>query len=144
MLSFMNRLTISVLVGLSNGREVFATLSCRKDFGEVRGLIFDFVTFFVTFFHCPPPIGHLGPFWHREYFGWSFYDQDPSNNGNNAVMRAKWTGTLSKSLYCDPSKPDCNPENTGPGTSGGINSGASIAVNVVLSIASILCIVAFI
>jgi hypothetical protein len=69
--------------------------------------------------------GHVGPFFHREKFGFSFWDGDPANNNNNAVLRAKWTGQLYKSLYCDPSQPDCNPSQTGPGTTGGLTSAAT-------------------
>ena len=43
--------------------------------------------------------GHVGPFFHREKFGFSFWDEDPSNNNNNAILRAKWTGRLNQSLY---------------------------------------------
>ena len=57
--------------------------------------------------------GHVGPWFHREKFGLSFWDNDPSNNNNNAVLRAKWTGDLMPNLYCDPSDPDCDPDNTG-------------------------------
>ena len=28
----------------------------------------------------------------------------------HAVLRAKWTGKLMPNLYCDPSKPDCDPD----------------------------------
>lgn len=38
--------------------------------------------------------GHVGPFFRREKFGWSFMDMDPSNNNNNAIFRGKWAGTL--------------------------------------------------
>eukprot|EP00992_Anisonema_acinus_P013113 TRINITY_DN8553_c0_g1_i1.p1 TRINITY_DN8553_c0_g1~~TRINITY_DN8553_c0_g1_i1.p1 ORF type:complete len:418 (+),score=95.93 TRINITY_DN8553_c0_g1_i1:56-1255(+) len=43
--------------------------------------------------------GHVGPFFHREKFGFSFWDTDPSNNGNNAHFRGKWTGSLAPNLY---------------------------------------------
>ena len=56
--------------------------------------------------------GHTGPWFHREKFGFSFWDDDPSDNNNNAVLRAKWTGQLMPSLYCNPSEPDCTSENT--------------------------------
>jgi hypothetical protein len=59
--------------------------------------------------------GHVGPWFHRERFGFSFWDGDPSNNDNNAVLRAKWTGSSMPDLYCNPASPDCDPENTGPG-----------------------------
>ncbi|MEQ8548676.1 MAG: hypothetical protein RIC03_12240 [Cyclobacteriaceae bacterium] len=52
--------------------------------------------------------GHVGPWFHRETFGFSFWDNDPSNNNNNAILRAKWSGTLMPSLYCNPSEPDCD------------------------------------
>ena len=60
--------------------------------------------------------GHVGPWFHREKFGFSFWDSDPDNNNNNAVLRAKWTGNLMPSLYCNPADADCDPENTGPGS----------------------------
>lgn len=46
--------------------------------------------------------GHTGPWFHREKFGFSFWDIDVSNNNSNAVLRAKWTGTLMPSLYEKP------------------------------------------
>jgi hypothetical protein len=58
--------------------------------------------------------GHVGPWFHREKFGFSFWDNDPSNVNNNAILRAKWTGSLMPNLYCNPSDPDCDPNNTGP------------------------------
>lgn len=51
--------------------------------------------------------GHVGPWFHREKFGFSFWDNDPSNNNNNAILRAKWGGTLMDNLYCDPMDPGC-------------------------------------
>eukprot|EP00286_Rhodomonas_abbreviata_P022277 CAMPEP_0181295304 /NCGR_PEP_ID=MMETSP1101-20121128/4072_1 /TAXON_ID=46948 /ORGANISM="Rhodomonas abbreviata, Strain Caron Lab Isolate" /LENGTH=573 /DNA_ID=CAMNT_0023400039 /DNA_START=60 /DNA_END=1781 /DNA_ORIENTATION=- len=59
--------------------------------------------------------GHVGPFFHREKFGFSFWDNDPNNNNNNAILRAKWTGALMENLYCNPADADCDPNNTGPG-----------------------------
>jgi hypothetical protein len=58
--------------------------------------------------------GHVGPWFHREKFGLSFWDNDPANNNNNAALRAKWTGALMENLYCNPDDPDCDPDNTGP------------------------------
>lgn len=46
--------------------------------------------------------GHTGPWFHREKFGFSFWDNDPSNGNNNAILRAKWGGTLMPSLYENP------------------------------------------
>ena len=46
--------------------------------------------------------GHTGPWFHREKFGFSFWDNDPSNNNNNAILRAKWGGNLMPSLYEKP------------------------------------------
>jgi hypothetical protein len=46
--------------------------------------------------------GHVGPFFHREKFGFSFWDSDPQNNNNNAALRAKWTGRLMPNLYPKP------------------------------------------
>lgn len=60
--------------------------------------------------------GHVGPWFHREKFGFSFWDPDPGNNNNNAILRAKWTGRLMPSLYCNPADADCDPEKTGPGS----------------------------
>ncbi len=53
--------------------------------------------------------GHVGPWFHREKFGFSFWDDDPGNNNNNAVLRAKWTGNLMPNLYCNPADPGCAP-----------------------------------
>lgn len=53
--------------------------------------------------------GHVGPWFHRQKFGFSFWDGDPANNNNNAVLRAKWTGTLSPNLYCNPADAGCSP-----------------------------------
>jgi hypothetical protein len=60
--------------------------------------------------------GHVGPWFHREKFGFSFWDNDPANNNNNAVLRAKWTGELMPNLYCNPADAGCDPEKTGPGS----------------------------
>ena len=46
--------------------------------------------------------GHTGPWFHREKFGFSFWDTDPKNNNSNAVLRAKWTGKLMPNLYKKP------------------------------------------
>ncbi len=59
--------------------------------------------------------GHTGPWFHREDFGLSFWDSDPLNNNSIAVLRAKWTGNLMPSLYCNPADPACDPNKTGPG-----------------------------
>jgi hypothetical protein len=53
--------------------------------------------------------GHTGPWFHREKFGLSFWDVDPSNNNSNATVRAKWTGNLLPSLYCNPADAGCIP-----------------------------------
>lgn len=47
--------------------------------------------------------GHVGPFFHREKFGFSFWDNNTSDNNSNATLRAKWTGNLMPNLY--PSAP---------------------------------------
>jgi hypothetical protein len=60
--------------------------------------------------------GHVGPWFHRERFGFSFWDDDPANNNNNAVLRAKWTGKSMPNLYCNPADAGCDPEKTGPGS----------------------------
>ncbi len=46
--------------------------------------------------------GHVGPFFHRETFGFSFWDNNSANNNNNAILRAKWSGRLMNNLYIDP------------------------------------------
>jgi hypothetical protein len=46
--------------------------------------------------------GHTGPWFHREKFGFNFWDADAGNNNSNAVLRAKWTGNLMPSLYPQP------------------------------------------
>ncbi|TGL65098.1 hypothetical protein [Leptospira jelokensis] len=46
--------------------------------------------------------GHIGPWFHREKFGFSFWDIDINNNNSSAVLRAKWTGKLMPSLYPKP------------------------------------------
>lgn len=47
--------------------------------------------------------GHVGPFFHREKFGFSFWDTgSASENNSNATMRGKWTGKLMESLYEEP------------------------------------------
>lgn len=51
--------------------------------------------------------GHVGPWFHRGKFGFSFWDNDPSNNNNNAILRAKWSGELMENLYCNPADPEC-------------------------------------
>jgi hypothetical protein len=43
--------------------------------------------------------GHTGPWFHREKFGFSFWDADPNNNNSNAILRAKWGGESMPSLY---------------------------------------------
>lgn len=43
--------------------------------------------------------GHVGPFFHREKFGFSFWDMNPTDPSSHAVLRAKWTGTLAENLY---------------------------------------------
>jgi hypothetical protein len=46
--------------------------------------------------------GHVGPWFHREKFGLSFWDNDPGNNNSHAIVRAKWTGKLMPNLYPKP------------------------------------------
>jgi hypothetical protein len=53
--------------------------------------------------------GHIGPWFHRERFGFSFWDSDPANNNNNSPLRAKWSGKSMPSLYCNPTDPECDP-----------------------------------
>jgi len=54
--------------------------------------------------------GHVGPFWGRTKFGFSFW---PTGG-----VRANWTGTGLPQLYCNPNDPEnfpgCDPNNTGP------------------------------
>jgi len=38
--------------------------------------------------------GHSGPWFHREKFGFSFWDANPTDKGCNAGLRAKWGGRL--------------------------------------------------
>ena len=38
--------------------------------------------------------GHVGPFFHREKFGFDFWDV-----GAHAILRGKWTGKLMPNLY---------------------------------------------
>lgn len=54
--------------------------------------------------------GHVGPWFHREKFGFSFWDSDPKNNNSIAVLRAKWGGDSMPNLYCNPSEAGCNPD----------------------------------
>ncbi|MEM7184132.1 MAG: hypothetical protein AAF518_24755 [Spirochaetota bacterium] len=58
--------------------------------------------------------GHVGPWFHRKEFGFSFWDSEPGNNNSHTALRAKWTGTRLPNLYCNPSDSDCDPNNTGP------------------------------
>lgn len=53
--------------------------------------------------------GHVGPWFHREIFGFNFWDSNPVNNNSNAILRAKWTGNLLPNLYCNPTDPSCTP-----------------------------------
>jgi len=46
--------------------------------------------------------GHIGPWFHREKFGFSFWDAKPADNNSIAVLRAKWSGKLMPSLYPKP------------------------------------------
>jgi len=46
--------------------------------------------------------GHVSPWFHREKFGFSFWDADPKNNNSNAILRAKWSGKLMPNLYTKP------------------------------------------
>lgn len=71
--------------------------------------------------------GHTGPFFHREKFGFSFWDPDPSDNKNNAILRAKWTGRLMENVYCNPAEDDCDPNSTGPSDSEDPSSSPSSA-----------------
>lgn len=43
--------------------------------------------------------GHVGPWFHREKFGLSFWDADPSNMQSNVILRAKFTGQLLEPKY---------------------------------------------
>lgn len=60
--------------------------------------------------------GHVGPFFHREKFGVSFWDSNPTNIDSSTPTRFKWSGALRPSMYCDPAKSDCDPNKTGPGS----------------------------
>ena len=46
--------------------------------------------------------GHTGPFFHRECFGFSFWDFTPGDNNSNAILRAKWSGALMPNFYTNP------------------------------------------
>lgn len=48
--------------------------------------------------------GHTGPWFHREKFGFSFWDSDSGNSNSNAILRAKWGGTLMESAYQNPNE----------------------------------------
>ena len=48
--------------------------------------------------------GHTGPWFHREKFGFSFWDPSPGNNNSNAILRAKWGGSLMPNMYTNPNK----------------------------------------
>jgi hypothetical protein len=43
--------------------------------------------------------GHVGPWFHREKVGLSFWDSNSANNNSNTILRAKWSGNLMPSLY---------------------------------------------
>lgn len=38
--------------------------------------------------------GHVGPYFGRTRFGWSFWDNNPGKANNNALFRGKWGGTV--------------------------------------------------
>jgi len=46
--------------------------------------------------------GHTGPWFHRQKFGWSFWDIEPTNSQSNAQLRAKWSGNSLPNLYPEP------------------------------------------
>lgn len=46
--------------------------------------------------------GHVGPWFHREKFGFSFWDSAPNNQNSIAVLRAKWGGKLMNNKYKKP------------------------------------------
>ncbi|WP_178006183.1 hypothetical protein [Marinospirillum perlucidum] len=45
--------------------------------------------------------GHVGPFFHRENFGFSFWDRNQVED-SNAILRAKWSGQLMSNQYTNP------------------------------------------
>lgn len=46
---------------------------------------------------------HLGPYWNREYFGFSFWDMNPTNpSTTGAELRSRWSGELFPHLYAKP------------------------------------------
>jgi hypothetical protein len=53
--------------------------------------------------------GHVGPWFHRERFGLNFWDDQPSLLSSHAIVRAKWTGRLMPSAYCNPASSTCDP-----------------------------------
>ena len=46
--------------------------------------------------------GHVGPWFHREKFGFSFWDSSVKYNNSIAILRAKWGGTLMPNAYEKP------------------------------------------
>jgi hypothetical protein len=53
--------------------------------------------------------GHIGPWFHREKFGFNFWESDAGNMNSIAILRGKWSGKSLPSLYCTPSDPTCVP-----------------------------------
>jgi hypothetical protein len=53
--------------------------------------------------------GHVGPWFHREKFGFNFWESDADNMNSIAILRGKWTGKVLPLLYCNPSDPTCVP-----------------------------------
>lgn len=46
--------------------------------------------------------GHVGPWFHREKFGFSFWDSNVKYNNSIAILRAKWGGALMPNGYEKP------------------------------------------
>jgi hypothetical protein len=82
--------------------------------------------------------GHVGPFFHRQKFGFSFWDVDPPNSNSHAILRAKWSGKLMENLFCNPADAACQST-----PDADINSGAGGRAarkhKLQLFIASLLC-----
>ena len=85
----------------------------------------------------------MGPFFHRELFGFSFYDPDPSNNNNNAILRAKWSGRLMENLYCNPADATCTPPPISDSSSVGLSGSVRVGVSLSESVSVMVCVVMF-
>ena len=46
--------------------------------------------------------GHAGPWFHREKFGFSFWESNKKYRHSIAILRAKWGGELMPNLFKEP------------------------------------------